>query len=97
MELLLPKTNETESAKRMNKCLAAWLVSLIVWMLAFYNHHLSFYSDYFAMLKRFFGLFLTRYVYGEFRPLSLFYIPSFFYSVKLTWKAFRSPPDDDDD
>jgi hypothetical protein len=98
VELLLPKERETASATVMNKCLASWLTCLIIWMLAFYNHHLSFYSDYFAMLRRFFGLFFQRYVLDRpIRPLSLLYIPSFFYSLYLTWKAFRSNPQLDDE
>ena len=96
IELLLPKKNETESAKRMNKCLASWLSFLILWMLAFYNHEINFYSDYFAMLRRFFGLFVARYL-GELRPLALVYVPAFFQSVRLTWKAFGSKPEEDDD
>jgi hypothetical protein len=98
VELMLPKERETSSATVMNKCLASWLTSMIIWMLAFYNHHLSFYSDYFAMLRRFFGLFVKRYVFVyPIRPLSLLYIPSFLYSVYLTWKAFRSPAQLDDE
>lgn len=97
VELCLPRDGETKSAKLMNKCLAGWLTSLMFWMLAFYNHHLNFYSDYASMVGRFFTLFLTKYV-TEFpiRPLSLLYIPSFFYSLRLTWKAFRSPAEDDE-
>ena len=98
VELLLPKEKETKTARRMNKCMAAWLTSLVLWMLAFYNHHLSFDSDYFTMLRRFLCLFVKRYVI-EFpiRPLSLLYIPSCFYAMRLTWQAFRSKPDEDDD
>lgn len=82
----------------MNKCLAGWLGSLTLWMLAFYNNHLSFYSDYFSMLRRFAALFVKRYVFvSPFRPMSLLYGPAFLYSGYLTWKAFRSPPELDDD
>lgn len=95
IDLLLPKDDETKPARRMNKSLAAWLGSMILWMLAFYNHHLSFYSDYFSMLRRFFTLMIRCYVFSTFRPLSLLYVPSFLYSVRLTWKAFRTVPDDD--
>lgn len=98
IELVLPKEKETKSAKVMNKCLAAWLSSMVVWMLAFYNHHLSFYSDYFSMLRRFFWLFAQRYFLEKpIRPLSLLYVPSFLYSAWLTIQAFRSPPELDEE
>ncbi|CAB9521399.1 expressed unknown protein [Seminavis robusta] len=98
VDLVLPKGGETKSATRMNKCLAGWLTSMILWMMAFYNHHLSFYDDYFGMLRRFFVLFVQRYVLERpIRPMSLLYVPSFFYSLRLTWKAFRSPPELDDE
>lgn len=98
MELLLPRESETKSARRMNKCLAGWLVSFIVWMLAFYNNHLSFYSDYATMLRRFASLFIKDFILTKpFRPLSLLYGPSFVVSSILTWRAFTSPPDQDDD
>jgi hypothetical protein len=98
IELLLPKSSETTSAKRMNKCMAGWLVSFIVWMLAFYNNHLSFYSDYATMLRRFVVLFVKEYIVTQpFRPMSLIYGPSFAISSYLTWKAFTSSPDDDEE
>jgi len=98
IELILPKPSETTSAKRMNKCLAGWLVSFMLWMLAFYNNHLSFYSDYTAMLKRFMILFVKDFVLNKpFRPLALLYCPPFIASTVLTWKAFTSHPDEDDD
>jgi Na+/H+ antiporter NhaA len=98
VDLVLPKEKETKSARRMNKCLAAWLISMIIWMLAFYNHHLSFYSDYFGMIRRWIGLFVGRYITPKpIRPLSFLYIPSFLYSIGLTWKAFRSPPEQDEE
>lgn len=96
VELFLPEEGEAKSSIVMNKCLSAWLGSLIVWILAFYNHRLSFYSDYWSMLRRWGSLFLKQYVFERpIRPLSLIYIPSFFYSLRLTWQAFNSPPDDD--
>lgn len=98
IELILPQANETKSAKRMNKCLAAWLISFILWMLAFYNNHLSFYSDYASMLKRFAELFVKDFVFAKtFRPLSLLYVPSFVTSMVLTVKAFRSPSQEDEE
>lgn len=95
IDLWLPKDKETVSAKRMNKSLSLWLVTLIVWMLAFYNHHLTFYSDYGSMLKRFVLLFVKRYL--AFRPMALLYVPLSFVSGISTWKAFKSPPEDDGD
>lgn len=98
VELVLPKDGETKSARRMNKCLAGWLSSMMIWMLAFYNHHLSFYRDYFAMLRRFVVLFCQIYILERpIRPLSLVYFPSILVSAWLTWRAFRSPPEQDDD
>ena len=98
IELWLPKPGETKSAKRMNKCLASWIGAMIAWMLAFYNNHLSFYSDLFSMYRRCLCLFVTRYVFTRpFRPLSLFYGPAFLYSCYLTWKAFKSPPELDEE
>mmetsp|Transcript_13875 Transcript_13875/g.33562 ORF Transcript_13875/g.33562 Transcript_13875/m.33562 type:complete len:311 (+) Transcript_13875:61-993(+) len=94
IELVMPKESETKSARRVNLCLSSWLMSLVVWILAFYNHHLSFYSDYAHMLKRLFCLFVQRY-FLEWRPLKLLYIPSFLGSTFLTWKAFRSRPEED--
>ena len=94
IELQLPKRGETTSAKRMNRCLTAWLLTLILWMLAFYNHHLSFYADYFSMIQRWLRLFIQKYVFhAPIRPLSLLYIPATLYSINLTWKAFRSRPE----
>ena len=98
VEMVLPRDDESKSARRMNRCLAGWLTSMILWMLAFYNHHLSFYSDYATMLRRFCSLFVKMYIFETpIRPLSLLYIPSFFCSVGLTWRAFRSPPEQDDE
>eukprot|EP00542_Grammatophora_oceanica_P015819 CAMPEP_0194031778 /NCGR_PEP_ID=MMETSP0009_2-20130614/4866_1 /TAXON_ID=210454 /ORGANISM="Grammatophora oceanica, Strain CCMP 410" /LENGTH=227 /DNA_ID=CAMNT_0038672011 /DNA_START=270 /DNA_END=953 /DNA_ORIENTATION=- len=97
VELLLPRQSETKSAKRMNRCLAGWLVTFLLWMLAFYNNHLSFYSDYTTMLRRFFVLFVSRYVVARpFRPMSLLYGPSIIWSSILTWRAFKTPPDEDE-
>lgn len=96
VELVLPKDTETMSARRMNKCLSGWLVSLMLWMLAFYNNHLSFYSSYMTMIRRFVCLFVRRYLFCEFRPMGLLYGPSFVISSVLTWRAFNSPPEDDD-
>jgi hypothetical protein len=91
-ELLLPKPTETLSAKRMNKCLASWLVTLVLFIMAFYNDHINFYSDYATMLRRFFVLLFRR---NKFRPMSLLYVPSFIFSQVLTWRAFTSSPKDD--
>jgi hypothetical protein len=80
----------------MNKAMACWLISFVFWMLAFYNDHINFYSDYWSMLKRFSVLFWRRYVVASpFRPMSLLYGPSFVISFILTWKAFRTPPEED--
>jgi hypothetical protein len=96
IELYLPRYKETKSAIMMNKCLAAWLTSLIIWILAFYNHHLTFYADYFAMCRRWLSLFAKQYILERpIRPLSLLYIPAFMYSIYLTWKAFGCPREQD--
>ena len=98
IEMILPRPTETRSARRMNKCLAGWLMSFMIWMLAFYNNHLSFYSDYMSMLQRFVTLFVKDYFMGKpWRPLSLLYGPAFAASSILTWRAFSSPPEDDED
>jgi hypothetical protein len=99
VEFLLPKATETKSARRMNRGLACWLLSLILWMLAFYNNHLSFYSDYATMLWRFLVLFCKDYTLFQtpFRPLSLLYVPAFMLSTAFTWQAFITPPEEDDD
>jgi hypothetical protein len=98
VDLVLPMEKETKSARRMNKCLVGWLTSMILWMLAFYNHHISFYSNYFTMLCRFGRLFVQVYLTDRpLRPMSLLYFPSILYSVWLTWKAFRSPPEQDEE
>lgn len=97
MEVILPKKNESTSARRMNACMASCLLSLILWILAFYNHHLSFYSDYGSMLRRYCVLFVKRYFCWPIRPLSLLYGPSFLMSIVLGWRAFNSPPDLDED
>merc|ERR1712008_324595 len=59
-QLIVPVRTETKSAKRMNKCLASWLITLIFSILAFYNHHANFYSDYLSMIRRCFVLWLGR-------------------------------------
>lgn len=98
VELVLPKKRETNSARRMNRCLAAWLTTMIVWMLAFYNHHLSFYADYATMLWRWGGLFIKQYfTEWPLRPMSFVYVPSIGYSLWLTWKAFRDDHEDDEE
>lgn len=38
LEQIIPKENETKSAQRMNKCMAACIVTLCIWIQAFYNH-----------------------------------------------------------
>jgi hypothetical protein len=98
VELILPKPKETTSAKRLNKALAAWLISFTLWMLAFYNSHVNFYSDYASMLKRFFVLFWQKYfVETPFRPMLFLYGPSFLVSTFLTWRAFLTPREEDGD
>jgi hypothetical protein len=98
VELILPKPKETTSAKRLNKALAAWLISFTLWMLAFYNSHVNFYSDYATMLKRFFVLFWQKYIVEvPIRPMALLYGPAFLVSSFLTWRAFLTPPEEDDD
>jgi len=89
-ELLLEKTGETAPDAWLNKCLASWLFSLVLFIMAFYNDHINFYSDYASMIRRFFVLLFKNY---RFRPMSLMYLPSLFYSFVLTWKAFS---DDDE-
>jgi hypothetical protein len=97
IELVLPREGETKSAQRMNRCLAGWLVSMCFWMLAFYNNHLSFYSDYSSMIKRFVVLFVKDYFWQwPIRPLSLIYGPAMMIAGRLTWIAFRSPPEQDE-
>ena len=93
-ELILPHPKETTSARRMNKCLASWLITGIFTMTAFYNDHINFYSDYATMIKRFVYVTWARNK-GRFRVMQLFYLPSLFVSIGLTWKAFTSPPDED--
>jgi len=99
IEILIPKKDETKSARRMNVALSSMLFTLMLWITAFYNHHLSFYSDYAQMLKRYFALFFNRYVnpVRQFRPMMLLYVPSFVISTFLTWRAFRSPSEEDDE
>jgi hypothetical protein len=95
-EIIIPKENETKSARRMNKCMASWLVTLIFWITAFYNNHLAFYSDYSSMLRRYATLFAKRYIFEwPPRPMSLLYGPSFVVSVVLALRAFQSPPEED--
>jgi len=94
MDFLIPKENESKDARKMNQCLGSILVSLTLWIIAFYNNHLNFYSDYSTMLRRYFVLFIKRYVWcWPIRPMSLLYIPSFIVSLVLTWRAFTSSPE----
>jgi len=92
-ELAIPFPKETTSAKRMNKCLASWLITLIFSIMAFYNHHINFYSDYAHMIHRFLTLLLLK--KRRFRPMQLLGVPSFFVSMYLTWGAFASPAEED--
>lgn len=98
LEVIVPKPNEGLSSKRMNACLASCLLTLSFWILAFYNHHLTFYGDYFGMVKRVLFLFCKSFLWNwPPRPMSLFYVPSFFVSLTLAWRAFNTPPELDDD
>ena len=38
LEQIIPKENETKSAQRMNKCMAACIMTLCIWIQGFYNH-----------------------------------------------------------
>eukprot|EP00980_Cylindrotheca_fusiformis_P010166 scaffold2261_cov124-Cylindrotheca_fusiformis.AAC.14 len=96
IELALPKPSETKTAKRVNTCLASWLSTLIIFMLAFFNHHNTFYSDYGSMVKHLFILGVKHFL-GEFRPLSVLYVPAIAFSCFLTWKTLKGPIDEDDD
>lgn len=97
IDLAMPKPSETQTAKRVNFCLASWLGTLIIFMLAFFNHHNTFYSDYGSMVKHLFMLGFKHYL-GEFRPLSLLYVPAIVTSTLLTWRAFfKSPVQEDED
>jgi len=97
LELLIPQKNETKCATNMNKCLASWLVTLMLWITAFYNNHLNFYSSLFLMLCRFCALFPKKYLLcWPPRLMSALYLPSFIMSGVLTWRAFRSSPEDKD-
>lgn len=98
IDTIIPRDDETKFSRRMNRCLASWLVFLMLWITAFYNNHLNFYSDYASMLKRFFILFTKRWVTCmPIRPMSFLYVPSFIASVVMTWSAFSSSPDQDED
>eukprot|EP00536_Pseudo-nitzschia_multiseries_P004644 jgi/Psemu1/253777/estExt_Genewise1Plus.C_780057 len=92
-ELLLPRPSETTSAKLMNKCLASWLITLVLSIVSFYNSHVNFYSGYGSMICRLFVLLGRR--LRKFPPMSLLWGPSFVASTVLTWRAFTSPPRDD--
>jgi hypothetical protein len=97
-DMVVPNDGEGLSARRMNACLASCLITLSCWILAFYNHHLTFYGDYFGMLKRVLYLFGKRFLCNwPPRPLAFFYVPSFFVSVALAWRAFNTPPDLDNE
>mmetsp|Transcript_13635 Transcript_13635/g.20760 ORF Transcript_13635/g.20760 Transcript_13635/m.20760 type:complete len:299 (-) Transcript_13635:212-1108(-) len=98
MEMLIPKKNETKSARRMNQALASGVMSLVFWITAFYNHHLNFYSDYAAMIRRCVVLFFKTYFppLRSFRPMSLLYGPSFVFSGALLWRAFNTSSTEED-
>lgn len=98
IDLVITKDGETKSSRMMNKCLASWIVSLMLWITAFYNNHLNFYSDYASMLRRYFVLFMQKYVtYWPLRPMSFLYVPSLIASGVFTWLAFSTSPDKDED
>ena len=96
LEVVIPRDNETVSARRMNNFMASLLVTLICWIMAFYNHHLSFYSDYLGMVRRYLVLFVGRY-FCKFRPMSLLYVPSTIFSTVMGWRAFNTPSELDDE
>eukprot|EP00977_Amphora_coffeiformis_P003733 scaffold742_cov165-Amphora_coffeaeformis.AAC.9 len=98
LEIIIPKPGEGLSSKRMNKCLASCLATLVFWILAFYNNHLTFYGDYFGMVRRFICLFTKRYLLNwPPRFMAFFYVPSFFLSLWFAWKAFTTPPELDNE
>mmetsp|Transcript_1214 Transcript_1214/g.3077 ORF Transcript_1214/g.3077 Transcript_1214/m.3077 type:complete len:102 (+) Transcript_1214:145-450(+) len=92
-ELLLPLKEETTSARRMNKCLASWLITLVISIVSFYNRHVNFYSGYGSMVCRLMMLLLRE--VRKVPPLSVLWGPCFVASAVLTWRAFTSPPKDD--
>lgn len=94
IDIIIAKKDETRSSRKMNKCLASWLISLMLWISAFYNNHLNFYADYASMLLRYIMLFTQKYVTcWPLRPMSFLYVPSFIVSGVLTWLAFSRSPD----
>ena len=92
-ELILPNEIDTTSARRMNKCCASWLITLIISIMSFYNSHVNFYSGYGTMIFRLMALMIRR--KPQFRPMSLLYVPSFLLSTAMTWRAFTSSPEED--
>eukprot|EP00532_Pseudo-nitzschia_australis_P015788 CAMPEP_0168248288 /NCGR_PEP_ID=MMETSP0141_2-20121125/1376_1 /TAXON_ID=44445 /ORGANISM="Pseudo-nitzschia australis, Strain 10249 10 AB" /LENGTH=250 /DNA_ID=CAMNT_0008184181 /DNA_START=257 /DNA_END=1005 /DNA_ORIENTATION=+ len=84
-DLILPNKTDTTSARRMNKCCACWLITLIISIMSFYNSHVNFYSGYGSMIFRLVALMIRR--KPQFRPMSLLYVPSFLFSVVMTWRA----------
>ena len=104
IEFIIPKQSEngrmgeTKSARRMNKCMASCLLTLVFWIQAFYNHHLAYYPDYFSMLRRYAVLFWRRYVWCRpVRPMAFLYVPGIAISTVLAVRAFTSPPEHDED
>eukprot|EP00592_Proboscia_alata_P020020 CAMPEP_0194429116 /NCGR_PEP_ID=MMETSP0176-20130528/43724_1 /TAXON_ID=216777 /ORGANISM="Proboscia alata, Strain PI-D3" /LENGTH=310 /DNA_ID=CAMNT_0039241889 /DNA_START=49 /DNA_END=981 /DNA_ORIENTATION=- len=90
IDMLIPQENEKASSRKMNMFMASLIGTLISWILAFYNNNLSFYSDYAEMLKRCASLFVKRYIVWPIRPMSLLYVPGFFVTLVLGWRALSS-------
>lgn len=98
VEIIIPKPGEGKSSRRMNACLASCVATVAFWILAFYNNHLTFYGDYFGMVRRVLYLFAKRYLLNwPPRFMSFLYVPSFFTSCFLGWRAFTTPPEEDED
>lgn len=90
----LPKPGDGPSTRKMDKFVASALATLIVMMLSFYNGHMNFYPNYFVMLRRYFAVAWTRFVWRwPPRPLFFVYAPAMAATLRYGYQAFDADPD----
>lgn len=85
----IPAQDENKSTRRVNRFVAASLWTTILVMLKFYNSHLTFYANYGVMLKKWFVLTCTKFVFvWPLKPLTYLLLPSLAATLYTGFVAF---------